>query len=184
MFSVVWAEFWLMWRRWCDRMPKGVKVQVQWCGYWTGRHHPAANELDELNFKVLTESVGWLTVSAAHWRKTELFCNVAMSWVKAHKAVLNNDLLCVQLKEKLVSDWVLNWVLNWVSQTLSHLYRVVTLWMKVIRSSDKEAKVRLTDSYSFNWKARFFVQSDSFDTFSKGDLSKSFTRLTICKTSE
>ncbi len=145
------------------------------------RHHPAVNELDELNFKVLTESVGWLTVSAAHWRKTGLFCNVAMSWVKAHKAVLNNDLLCVQLKEKLVSDWVL----NWVSQTLNHSYRVVILWMKMIRSSGiEEAKVRLTDSYSFNWKARFFVQSDSFDTFSKGDLSKSFARLTICKTSE
>ena len=103
------------------------------------RHCSAANELNELNFKVLSESVGWLTVSAAHWRKKELFCNVAMFWVKAHKAVLNNDLLCVQLKEKLVSDWVP----DWVSQTLSHSYRVVTLWIKVIRSSDiKEAKVR------------------------------------------
>jgi len=145
------------------------------------RRHSATNELGELNFRVLTESVNWLTVSAAHWRKTGLFHNVAMSWVKACKAVLNNDLLCVQLKKKLVSDWVL----NQVSQTLNRSYRVATLWMKVIRSSDiKEAKVRLTDSYSFNWKARFFIQFDSFNTFNKGDLLKSFIRLTICKTFE
>ncbi len=30
------------------------------------RRHPATNELSELNSEVLSESVGWLTVSAAH----------------------------------------------------------------------------------------------------------------------
>ncbi len=30
------------------------------------RHRSVANELDGLNFRVLTESVDWLTVSAAH----------------------------------------------------------------------------------------------------------------------
>ncbi len=30
------------------------------------RRHPATNGLGELNFKVLSELIGWLTVSAAH----------------------------------------------------------------------------------------------------------------------
>jgi len=36
-------------------------VAIEW-----RRRHPAANELNELNFRVLSESVDWLTVSAAH----------------------------------------------------------------------------------------------------------------------
>jgi len=43
------------------------------------RRRPAANGLGELNSEVLTESIGWLTVSAAHWRKAGSSCNVAMS---------------------------------------------------------------------------------------------------------
>ena len=43
------------------------------------RRRPAANGLGGLDSKVLTESVGWLAVSAAHWRKAGLFRNVAMS---------------------------------------------------------------------------------------------------------
>ena len=43
------------------------------------RRRPAANELGELDSEILSESVGWLAVSAAHWRKAGSSRNVAMS---------------------------------------------------------------------------------------------------------